>query len=191
MPAVHPGVDVALDGNELRLLPLGVNRRRPGGLGPVPLGIQLREWVDVVRVWIVVVDVERLVRLQHQHVGDVLAALLIEPDRFRGRGGPLIAGRDVHQHPAQRVPRARHDVFVSTGAPACWVTQLGSFAMSIGFIFGGVPVYVTLPLMVPAAPGGRGGAAPTMLADRASPPVMRTVARTAMECVRISSLLPS
>src|SRR5438046_8494723 len=80
---------------------------------------------------------------------------------------------------------------VSTDAPACWVTQLGSFAMSIGFIFGGVPVYVTLPLMVPAAPGGPGGAAPTMLADRASPPVMRTVARTAMECVRISSLLPS
>src|SRR5207247_3884094 len=80
---------------------------------------------------------------------------------------------------------------VSTGAPACWVTQLGSFAMSIGFIFGGVPVYVTLPLMVPAAPGGRGGAAPTLLADRASPPVMRTAAGTALERARTSSVLTS
>src|SRR6266540_6813411 len=57
VPAVHPGVDVALDRNEFRLLPLRMNRRRPSGLGPVPLGIQLRERVDVVRVWIVVVDV--------------------------------------------------------------------------------------------------------------------------------------
>src|SRR5438874_3354548 len=60
---------------------------------------------------------------------------------------------------------------VSTGAAACAVAQLGSLAISIGFIFGGVPVYVTLPLMVPAA---RGGAALT------SPPVTSVVARTAM-----------
>src|SRR2546425_1657938 len=71
---------------------------------------------------------------------------------------------------------------VSTGAPACWVTQLGSFAMSIGFIFGGVPVYVTLPLMVPAAPAGAAG---TIMAGLASAPVTSAVTRTETECVRI------
>ena len=54
--------------------------------------------------------------------------------------------------------------------------------MSIGFIFGGVPVNVTLPLMVPAAPGGP---ARTIGADLTSPPVTSAVATTAMECVRI------
>ena len=43
---------------------------------------------------------------------------------------------------------------VNTGAAACAVAQLGSFAMSIGFIFGAVPVYVTLPLIAPALAGG-------------------------------------
>ena len=32
---------------------------------------------------------------------------------------------------------------VITGV-GCWLAQLGSFAMSIGFIFGGVPVKVTV-----------------------------------------------
>src|SRR5438132_8290269 len=71
---------------------------------------------------------------------------------------------------------------VNTGAAACWVTQLGSFAMSIGFIFGGVPVYVTLPLMVPAAPAGAAG---TTMAGLTSAPVTSAVTRTETECVRI------
>ena len=44
-------------------------------------------------------------------------------------------------------------VSVITGV-ACCLAQVGSFAMSIGFIFGGVPVYVTVPLIVPAPAGG-------------------------------------
>src|SRR3989442_13591462 len=48
MPAVHPGMDVALDGNELRLLPLRVNRRRPSRSGLVPLGIHLPDRANAV-----------------------------------------------------------------------------------------------------------------------------------------------
>jgi hypothetical protein len=40
----------------------------------------------------------------------------------------------------------------------CCLAQVGSFDMSIGFIFGGVPVYVTLP-EIDAFPAGAGNPA--------------------------------
>src|SRR5882672_2780726 len=81
-PAVHPRVHVAFDRNELRLLPRGVDRRGSNGLRLVPLGVYLRERVDVVRRLIVVVDLERLVHPHDGDVRDVLATLLVIPHRF-------------------------------------------------------------------------------------------------------------
>src|SRR6266542_3406220 len=88
-PAVHPWMGVALDRNELRFLPCRVDRRRAFGLRPVPLGVQLRERVDVVGAGIVVVDVERLVHLHGGDVRDVLTVLLVIPHGLRGRCRPL------------------------------------------------------------------------------------------------------
>src|ERR1700692_552653 len=48
---------------------------------------------------------------------------------------------------------------VITGV-ACCLAQDGSFAISIGFIFGGVPVYVTFPEMLPLGGGDGGEPAP-------------------------------
>src|SRR6266571_7881727 len=52
----------------------------------------------------------------------------------------------------------------------CSFTHAGSFAMSMGFIFGGVPVKVTRPLMAPAL------AAAPITCDRTSTPSTSTTA---------------
>src|SRR2546421_2915521 len=46
--AVHPGVHIAFDRNELRLVPRGPDWRRSLRLRLVPLGIDAGEWMDVV-----------------------------------------------------------------------------------------------------------------------------------------------
>src|SRR5882672_1567057 len=68
---------------------------------------------------------------------------------------------------------------VTTFSPSkgglCSLAQVGSLDMSIGFIFGGVPVYVTLPSIVPA------GAGPTLAT--ATVKANRTGSRTYLACI--------
>jgi hypothetical protein len=63
----------------------------------------------------------------------------------------------------------------------CSFAHVGSFDMSIGFIFAGVPVYVTFPVMVPLA----GGRADTSIADATS----TTIATQQKYVIRIPGLL--
>ena len=60
---------------------------------------------------------------------------------------------------------------------ACCFAQDGSLAMSIGRIFGGVPVNVTVPLTVPAAlPAGRPASPVTDAATSTRPSEERDLA---------------
>ena len=65
--------------------------------------------MNVVRGLIVVGDFERLARVHHDHVRDVLAALLLEMHGCRRGLRSLIAGRHIDHDVLQRVVRARDD----------------------------------------------------------------------------------
>src|SRR6267143_7161883 len=82
MPAVHPGMNVALhrDGY-LRMAPSGFDRRSTRGLGLVPSNVAAsgrRKGVNVVRRLILSCHLKFLIDVHHHHVGTVHAALLSE-----------------------------------------------------------------------------------------------------------------
>jgi hypothetical protein len=64
---------------------------------------------------------------------------------------------------------------------ACWAAQVGSFAMSIGRILGGVPVKVIVPEIAPAAAWPVGSAAVT-------PAPRAATARSESRLMRIGQL---
>ena len=76
--AGHPGMNVALHRNELRFVILLDIRRRAGGLRFVPLAIDRRARVNVVRRLVVIDDLQFLIDLKRQNVRRVVTALLIK-----------------------------------------------------------------------------------------------------------------
>src|SRR5215468_9226249 len=82
--SMHPGMHVTLHGNELRLVVFFADRWRSRWLGLVPLAVQLRQRVDVMRGLVLVHDLEFLVHLERQNVWDITASLL-RKDRRRTR----------------------------------------------------------------------------------------------------------
>src|ERR1700682_5313892 len=92
--SMHPGMNIALHGNDLRLLISDLDWRGARRLRPVPLGIQLRHRVNVVRSLVVILDFEWLIYFHCGDVWDVLTPFLIVDDRLRCRGA-LITRRHV------------------------------------------------------------------------------------------------
>src|ERR1700741_292499 len=84
--AVHPGMDVALHGNELLLSKLFRERRSARRLRCIPFAIDLGERVNVMRSLIGVDDLKLLAQAHGKNVGDVLASFLSEGDGLRRRG---------------------------------------------------------------------------------------------------------
>src|SRR5713226_3071836 len=84
--ALHPRVNVALhrDGHFLAGKALR-NRRSAGGLGLIPLAVELGNRMDIVGGLVVVADFERLASLQPDHARAVHAALLVHGKRGLGR----------------------------------------------------------------------------------------------------------
>src|SRR6266852_9588469 len=84
--AVHPGMHIAFHGNEFRLVVLFADRGRSRWLRLVPFAVQLRQWMDVVRGLILILNLQFLVHLKSQQVRNIPAAFLSE-DRGRTGGG--------------------------------------------------------------------------------------------------------
>ena len=94
--AVHPGMDVALYGNEFRLRELFGEWRCSRRLRLVPLVIYFCQRMDVVRGLIVIDDFQFLIGLESEHVRDVAAALLVKCHRLRRRRFVRSACGNVH-----------------------------------------------------------------------------------------------
>src|SRR3974390_1271717 len=91
--AVHPWMNVALYGEDFVLVVFLGDGRSPGRLRFVPLAVEFRERVDVVRGLVFVSDFDFLIDLEGQDMRNVAATLLGE-DRGRGRRGVIrSAGR--------------------------------------------------------------------------------------------------
>src|SRR5277367_2758426 len=108
--AVHPRMDVALYGDEFRLVPLRIYRRRAWRLRLVPFLICFRQRMDVVRGLVVVENLQLLARLHGQHVRQIFTAFLIVAHALRRSCGAFIAGGNVNYHPLQGVARTGGDV---------------------------------------------------------------------------------
>src|ERR1700737_1009457 len=92
---MHPGMNIALHRNELRLLISDLDWRGSRRLRPVPLGIQLRHRVNVVRSLVVILDLEWLIYFHCGDVWNVLTPFLIVDHSLRCRGA-LITRRHVN-----------------------------------------------------------------------------------------------
>src|SRR5450759_3916921 len=103
-------MNVALHRNELTFFIRHLERWRSVWLRLVPLGVQLRHRVDVVRGLVVIVDLQRLIHFHCRYVRDVLTPLLIIGRRL-GSLRPLIAGRDVNDDIFERISRTYADGF--------------------------------------------------------------------------------
>ena len=110
--AFHPGVNIALDMDELFVI-VGIGEGRSAGrLHLVPLAVDLGERVNVVGERIAVGDANFLTDPESQDVGGVVTALLIEKDGCGGNGGIAgVTGGNVDNDVAKGVAGSSDDVF--------------------------------------------------------------------------------
>src|ERR1700722_1232207 len=107
---MHPRMNVALHRNELRLIVFRVDGGRAWWLRLVPLWVDFRKRVDVVRGLIVIVNLQLLGNLHRKNVRQILAALLVISHSLRRRGRALIATGDIYDYPLEGATRSRSHI---------------------------------------------------------------------------------
>jgi hypothetical protein len=135
--ALHPGMNVAFDRNELFMI-VGVGESGCAGrLHFVPFAIDLGERMDVVGERVAIRDVEFLTDAKGEDMGRVVAALLIK-GCGSGRGGSIVtsSGRDVDDHVAKRIIGTGDHIFREKRIGGVHPDALRLFREIEGFGFG-------------------------------------------------------
>ena len=109
---LHPGMNVALYGNELFVF-VGVREsRNTGRLDAVPLAVDFSERMNVVGKRIAIGNSDVLTSMHGQHVGGVVAVVLVKEYRTNRCGGGVRRPRgNVDDHILEGVARAGKDGF--------------------------------------------------------------------------------
>jgi hypothetical protein len=108
---LHPGMNIALDGNEF-LVVIGIGKRRGARqLHFVPFAIDTGERMDVVREGVAVGDGDFLANAEGEDVGGIVAVLLVKDGSWTGSWGiVVVAGRNVDDDVAKGVAGTGDDV---------------------------------------------------------------------------------
>lgn len=136
--ALHPGVNVALDGNEF-LMVVGIGKRWSARqLHFVPFAINAGERVDVVRKGVAVGDADLLADADGEDVGGVMAVVLVKDGRCASSwGSVVISGRNVDDNVTKGVAGTGDDVFRIQRIGGVQANALRLLGKIERFVFGG------------------------------------------------------
>src|ERR1700756_312861 len=110
-PSVHPGMNLALHRNKFGTVELLHDGRRARWLRFVPLRVNLRHGMDIVRSLVAIHHVQLLPGVQRDDVRNVLAPFLREGDRLGWSVGIVPAGRDIDDNVFEGIVSASHYCF--------------------------------------------------------------------------------